>query len=269
MPYLHVPPIQLGPLTIHIFGITSVLAIILGIKTMRFRAAELNLDISVIERFVPWLFAGVIIGAHMVSVFLYYPENLIHNPIVLLKLWDGISSFGGIIGGLIAIFLFFRRLGIKIKHYKQALLLGALVSLMFGRLGCAIVHDHPGKITNSPIAVKGWPTEDTPERSLGFYTDGPKRYDLGLYEFLFLIPLSRLLFLLRRFSPFENFHIALVLLLYTPIRFLLDFLRINEKHYFGLTPGQYFSILFFIIALCLLFHGLWSLFARPQTQIPT
>ncbi|MBN2591691.1 MAG: prolipoprotein diacylglyceryl transferase [Sedimentisphaerales bacterium] len=269
MPYLNVPPIQFGPITIQIFGMTSVLAIILGIKTMRYRAAELNLDISIIDRFVPWLFAGVIIGAHLVSVILYYPDKLLHNPVVLLKFWDGISSYGGIIGGLIAIFLFFRKLGIKIKHYKQVLLLGALVGLLFGRLGCAVVHDHPGKITTSPIAVQGWPTENTPERSFGFYTDGPRRHDLGLYEFLFLIPLTGLMFLLRRFCPFENFHIVLVLLLYTPVRFLLDFLREYEKHYYGLTPGQYFSILFFIIAIYLLFHGLWNLFARPKPQIPT
>ena len=72
MPYINVPPIQLGPIPIQIFGIITVLAIVLGAKTMRFRAAELNLDISVVDRFVPWLFAGVIIGAHLVSIILYY-----------------------------------------------------------------------------------------------------------------------------------------------------------------------------------------------------
>jgi phosphatidylglycerol---prolipoprotein diacylglyceryl transferase len=251
MPYLHVPPIELGPVTIHAFGIITVFAILLGAKAARHRAGELKLDVRVVDRLVPWLVLGVFVGAHLVSVVFYSPVRIVEDPLILIKLWDGISSFGGIFGGLVVAYLFFRRLKLRMKHYTQALLFGAVVCLLVGRFGCSVAHDHPGKETDSPIAVKGWPTSETPKRSLGFYTDGPRRHDLGLYEFVYLIPVTGLLYAVRRFQSFENFHLALVLFLYTPVRFLLDFLRSGDTLYFGLTPGQYFAIALFLVAIVL------------------
>ncbi len=263
MPYFHVPPIGLGPVTIHVFGIITVMAILLGAKAAKHRAKELGLDVRVVDRLVPWLVLGVFVGAHLVSVVFYNPDRIVEDPLVLVKLWDGISSFGGIFGGLTVVYLFFRRLKLQRKHYTQALLFGAVVCLLVGRFGCSVAHDHPGKATNSPLAVKGWPTADTPKRTLGFYTDGPRRHDLGLYEFLYLIPVTGLLYAARRFRPFENFHLALVLFLYTPIRFLLDFLRYGERLYYGLTPGQYFAIALFMVAIILTIKGLRKIEVRP------
>jgi len=244
----------------------AVLAIVLGVKATRHCAADLGLDIHLVDRLMPRVLLGVIIGAHLISVILYQPDRIIHEPLILVKLWDGISSFGGILGGLIAAYLFFRRLGLRMRHYKQALLFGAVVSLLVGRFGCSIVHDHPGRTTSAPVAVQGWPTTDTPQRSLGLYTDGPRRHDLGLYEFLYLIPLTGALYALRRFRPFEDFHLVFVLLLYTPVRFFLDYLRVYERRYYGLTPGQYLSALFFIVTIYLMFHRLKQLGIRPASE---
>jgi phosphatidylglycerol:prolipoprotein diacylglycerol transferase len=255
MPYLHIPPVRLGPVSIHAFGVIAALAVVLGVKATRHRAGELGLDVQVVDRLMPWLVLAVFVGAHLVSVVCYYPDKIIDDPLILLRLWDGLSSFGGILGGLVVVYLFFRRLGIRKKHYVQALLFGAVVSLLVGRFGCAVTHDHPGKVTTSPLAVKGWPTAQTPERTLGFYTDGPRQHDLGLYEFLFLIPVTGILYALRHARPFEHFHIVLVLLLYTPVRFRLDFLRVAEKLYFGLTPGQYFAVAFFVVGVGLVVWG--------------
>jgi len=269
MPYFHVPPVQLGPVSVHVFGCIAALAVFLGVKACRHRAAELDLDVQVIDRLMPWLFLGVVLGAHFVSVALYMPERILEEPFVLIRLWDGISSFGGILGGLLAAFLFFKWLGINMRYYKQALLFGAVVSLMVGRLGCAVIHDHPGKQTTSPVAIQGWPTTETPHRELGFYTEGLRRHDLGLYEFVVLVPLTGLLYLVRHIRPFENFHMVLVLLLYTPARFMLDFLRVFEKRYYGLTPGQYFSGALFFLAVCLACHGLWQWRTRLSLEVPT
>jgi len=249
-------------LTIHIFGVIAALAVLLGAKATKHCAAGLGLDIGLVDRLMPWVLLGVVVGAHGMSILLYYPDRLLREPLVLLRLWDGISSFGGILGGLVAAYLFFRRLGLRMKHYKQALLFGAVVSLLVGRFGCSIAHDHPGRITKAPVAVQGWPTADTPQRAFGLYSDGTRRHDLGLYEFLYLIPLTGALYALRRFRPFEDFHLVFVLLLYTPVRFALDYLRVGERRYFGLTPGQYLSLLFFILAIYMLFHRLRQLRIR-------
>jgi prolipoprotein diacylglyceryltransferase len=36
------------------------------------------------------------------------------------------------------------------------------------------------------------------------------------------------------------------------VRFFLDFLRIDDARYFGLTPGQYASVLLVVVALLIL-----------------
>lgn len=255
MPYLHVPPVTVGPFTIHAFGAIAAVAVLLGVRATRRRADELGLDVGVVDRLMPWLVAAVFAGAHLVAVVAYYPGRILADPLILLRFWDGLSSFGGILGGLAVVWLFLGRLGVRKKHYVQALLFGAVVGLLVGRFGCAVAHDHPGKATSSPLAVRGWPTAETPPRTLGFYTDGPRRHDLGLYEFLFLLPVAALLYALRRVQPFEHFHAALILLLYMPVRFCLDFLRTAEKVYLGLTPGQHFAAVFFAVGLALALHG--------------
>ncbi len=265
MPYLHVPPVTLGPVTIHAFGVIVALAVILGIQATRSRAVELGLDGSVMDHLMPWLVAAVFAGAHLVSVFAYYLARVVRDPLILLRFWDGLSSFGGILGGLLVAWLFLRGLGALRKYYFHALLFGAVVALLVGRFGCAVAHDHPGELTSSPLAVQGWPTDETPERTLGFYTDGLRRHDLGLYEFVFLIPLTILLYTLRHVRPFEHFHVALVLLLYTPVRFCLDFLRTADTLYLGLTPGQHFCMAFFAVGVGLAVCGRRHDARRPQT----
>ena len=52
----------------------------------------------------------------------------------------------------------------------------------------------------------------------------------------------------------RGFFMALLPLIYAPVRFFLDFLRETPDHggdvrYYGLTPGQYGSILFFLVGI--------------------
>jgi phosphatidylglycerol:prolipoprotein diacylglycerol transferase len=46
--------------------------------------------------------------------------------------------------------------------------------------------------------------------------------------------------------------IGLTCVLYAPVRFLLDFLRVGDRLYFGFTPGQYFSIALLAVGVVLL-----------------
>ena len=114
----------------------------------------------------------------------------LHDPGILLRSNKGIGSFGGLGGGLLAGLVWMRRR--RLDFQTRWLLLDNItyalpVALAFGRLGCALAHDHRG------LASAGWIAVRFPE--------GP-RYDLGLIEFLFLIPLAALfLYLGRRARP--------------------------------------------------------------------
>jgi phosphatidylglycerol:prolipoprotein diacylglycerol transferase len=68
-------------------------------------------------------------------------------------------------------------------------------------------------------------------------------HDLGWYEFLFTLGVICPAFLLLDRKPrAAGFFPLLFLSLYIPVRFVLDFLRIVDVRYAGLTPGQWAAL---------------------------
>ena len=256
LPYFDQPAWHVGPLTIHAFGITVALAVWLGVAIAQRRFARLCLDPLLGQRLGGWMLAGGMLGAHLFSVLLYFPHRLRDDPWLLLRVWEDISSFGGLLGGVAAALLFFatrprveeRRAGLA---YLDAVAFPA--ALAMGRLGCALAHDHPGRVTTFPLAVSlrsdaaldymrnvyGAAGLSLPSAapSMGFH-------DLGLYELLFLALVVVPLFALwnRRERP-AGFYLVAFAALYFPVRFALDVLRVADARYLGLTPAQWVSAL--------------------------
>jgi len=172
---------------------------------------------------------GGFIMAHLVSVIFYFPERIKENPLVLLNFWAGLSSFGGFVGAAITYLYLTRKEEIPRLPYADVVALGLSVGWIFGRLGCTTAHDHPGRHTDFFLAVK--------------YPDGP-RHDLGLYELLFTIVLTVILFRFARKPRPAGHIIGLAAALYAPVRFGLDFVRATDvsrpdARYAGLTPAQW------------------------------
>jgi len=202
----------------------------------RVKAIGLYAPLSAVALF--WIAVGGFIGAHVVEIVAYYPERLLADPLSLLRVWEGISSFGGFIGGTIAFHIYCQRRGIWMLAYLDALWYGFAPGWIVARSGCFVAHDHLGLRSDFVLAVA--------------YADGA-RHNLGLYEMLWAAVISIVLYAIaRRPSPFVGFHTALVLLLYAPARFLLDFLRTGDRRYLALTPAQWLSFLLIGIALYLI-----------------
>lgn len=246
IPYFVVPPLRLGPLTIHSFGILSGAGVWLA-SALLLRGARLRgLDDEPLRKFPSWGLLGGLIGGHLVHLLFYHPEELREGgPIQILKLWDGLSSTGGILGGIIAAALFFYRRRIPFSRYADVFALAVAPGWAVARLGCFSVHDHPGRLTSFALAV-AFP--------------GGARHDLGLYDAVVLFALTALLHAAQR--RLEGRLLALLALGYGLSRFFLDFLRAtdlpySDARYFGLTPAQYGSV-------ALVLYGLVLLSRRPR-----
>jgi phosphatidylglycerol:prolipoprotein diacylglycerol transferase len=206
-----------------------------------------------IARFMPEaVVAGGFIGAHLVHVLLYHPELLAGNPWVLLRFWAGISSIGGFFGGAIGTIVVLKIYKQPLTPYGDRILFGVSIGWVFGRLGCATTHDHPGKLTDFFLGVA--------------FNDGV-RHDLGLYEFIYtLFLLVPLLFYLTHKQWRTGTLMAAVLLTFSPLRFMLDFLRADDRdfidaRYLGLTPAQY-GVLIMLAA------GIYLLYLSKQKKWP-
>ena len=269
IPYFPQPSYHLfGPVTIHAFGAIVALAVIVGWNMAFARARKKGLDTKLFEDLLLYVVLSGFVVAHLYSVLAYFPREAMEDPLLLLKFWEDISSFGGFVGGLLGLWLFFRFKARDVDATTRLRYLDAIAYVFpfawaIGRIACSVAHDHPGTVTTFPLGIR----LESPEaqayiaffyREAGRLAELPPPavlskmafHDLGWYEFLYMAILMVPAFLLldRKPRPPGFFLIAFPLL-YVPVRFLLDFLRIADVRYLGLTPAQYAGIPVFIAAI--------------------
>lgn len=135
------------------------------------------------------------------------------------------SSLGGVFGSLIGVTLYFRFAKVAGEwrtRYLDVLAYAFPFGWTFLRLGCTLVHDHPGRHTSSWLAVQ--------------FPDGP-RYDLGLLEMLLSLAAACTFAVLGR-KPRPPGYFLQWIVVCGPIRIALDLLRENPPRILGLTADQ-------------------------------
>ncbi|MDP6932787.1 MAG: prolipoprotein diacylglyceryl transferase, partial [Myxococcota bacterium] len=164
-----------GDVAIHGFGILVATAFIVGIRAAMNKCERENLDPDIINRLTTWLVVGVFVGGHLGDVLFYRPAEYLQDPIEILKVWKGMSSFGGFIGCTLLTIWFFRKEKVPFFPYGDTLCYGASIAWVFGRLGCFSAHDHPGIETDFYLGVYGiCPGYEG--------SDITACHDMGLYE---------------------------------------------------------------------------------------
>ena len=261
VPYFEQPSLTVGPLTFHAFGVIVAASVLIGLALGRRRFERIGVPPAGAERFGWYVIVGGFLGAHLFALGLYFPEQLRSDPFALLRLWEHLSSFGGILGGLLGVLLYLWRHGRAFTSRTRWMYLDVVafvfaISLLIGRVACTIAHDHPGRITRLPVgislhsesarayitdvyAVAGRASELPPAAALADLAF----HDLGWYELLYLaiVVVPVMMWLDRRPRPPGTF-VAAFAGLYMPVRFALDFLRVGDATYAGLTPAQWVAL---------------------------
>ena len=252
IPYFDGHLFNIGSQPIYMFGVLVALGVIIGDRIVVKEGAKRGLDPQDVKFLNVRIVFGGFIMAHLVSVIFYFPERIRENPLVLIYIWSGLSSFGGFLGAALAFLYYTRKDKIPPLPYADSVALGLVIGWIFGRTGCFTAHDHPGRHTDFFLAVR--------------YPDGP-RHDLGLDELLLTIVIAIVLFVFARRPRVPGRIIGLFALMYAPVRFGLDFLRatdvsLPDQRYAGLTPAQWACI------ACLAV-GVWLMTRKGEPLIPT
>jgi phosphatidylglycerol:prolipoprotein diacylglycerol transferase len=250
----HIPGLP-PAVAIQPFGLLVALGVMLGARVSERRAARLGLKNELISDFIAHVvLIGFVLG-HIFDRITYEPEVILRDPLDLLMPWRSLSSFGGFFGAVAGAYIWKARRKLNITIPLDQVAFGMPVGWLFGRTGCFVVHDHPGRLTDFFLAVNDY--------HYGSLMVGP-RHDLGLYEVLWSAVMIPLFFWLdRKPRPF-GFYTGLIAVLYAPFRFGLDFLREADATYFGLTPGHYSSIVALLLGLAVL----WRAYRHPIDAIP-
>jgi len=275
VPYFPQPEVHLfGPVTAHGFGALVALAVTVGWMMTVARCRRKGLDPELCQDLLLYVVLAGFVAAHLYSVLAYFPRQAIANPLLLLKIWENISSFGGFLGGLLGVWLFFHFQAREVDAATRLRYLDVIAFVfpfawVIGRLACTVAHDHPGTVTSFPLGV----SLGSPEARAyitSFYREAGRLaelpppaelaklafHDLGWYEFLYTLAVMVPAFLALDRKPRPPvFFLVLFPLLYVPARFLLDFLRLGDARYYGLTPGQYAGLAAFLAAALLAVRG--------------
>ncbi len=230
---------ELGPWSIKPFGTLVALGVYLGLVVTMRLARRRGLHPEAMSRFIFWVLVFAFVGGHVLDTLFYHPEQVLRDPLSLVKIWAGLSSYGGFMGACIGVFVFKARFHVKhIMPFTDTMGAAFPLGWVFGRMGCSVVHDHPGLPSHLWFAVK--------------YPDGSGgRFDLGLYEMLFAVLVAICAMVLARKPRPPGFFTGFTMLAYAPTRFALDFMRAipgdakvseADPRYLMLTPAQWAAI---------------------------
>ena len=238
IPYWAPKVYYLGPIPIDPWATLACVAFIVGLEVARARGLRHGQEPrDVVDAVVVIVGSGFVVG-HLVHVLAYNPHLIDEEGwITLLKVWGGLSSYGGFLGAVIGSILYYKVIR-KLPYFTYAdnIMFAFPFAWVFARAGCGVVHDHIGRPSDFFLAVD--------------FPGGP-RHDLGVYESLWTLVIAVTFWLLDKKPRKAGFYFGVWAVMYAPIRFLFDFLRNTDLdgadvRWFGLTPAQYGSIAMFL-----------------------
>ncbi|MEI7760440.1 MAG: prolipoprotein diacylglyceryl transferase [Thermoleophilia bacterium] len=239
--------IELGPFTIHMYGLTLLAAIGIAIWITGTRWVNRGGDWDLIFRCAVWGVGAGIVGArlyHVITSWNQVPDQWWGAFAIWkggLGVWGGIAA-GCFVGGLIA-----RRSGANVWLLADCLAPGLFVAQAVGRIGNWWNQELYGKATGLP-----WGLEiDTAHRSLSAL-DQATYHPTFLYEALWnLLAAALLVYVVeRRFHPRPPGLFALYIAIYSFGRFWIELLRVDPaNHILGLRVNTWVSAIFFVVGI--------------------
>lgn len=233
-----------GPLQLRWYGLLFVGSFFLGLMILQWIYKREGRDPAVLDTLLIYVMVGAVVGARLMHCFAYEPEYYLTHPLEILKVWKGgLASHGGLLGVLIALYVFAKR------YHESYLWLLSRVAIP-GSLTAAFIRF--GNLFNSEIL--GLPS-DKPWAIIFSRVDMIPRHPVQLYEaFAYLFLLLILITLYKKIKPaFVTKILPGIFLTYMFIvRFLLEYTKTRQANYttdLPFTTGQMLSVPFILVGI--------------------
>lgn len=142
----------IGPVTVHGYGLMIAIGILLAYVTAEKRGKSRGMDPDIIWGLTV---CAVVFGLLSAKLLFYITSirEIIANPRILLDFSNGFVVYGGIIGGIIAGYIYCRIKGQKFLKYADIILTSVALAQGFGRIGCFLAGCCYGMETDGPLCV--------------------------------------------------------------------------------------------------------------------
>lgn len=241
--------IALGPIKVHWYGLMYLFGFFSAWLLATWRAKHYNLPWTK-EQISDLIFygaLGVIIGGRLGYMLFYNTYQLLTQPWLIFKLWEGGMSFhGGVIGVAVAMYLYSRKLKRPFLQVTDFLAPLVPLGLAGGRGGNFINGELWGRVSDVPWAM------------IFPHSDGQPRHPSQLYE-LGLEGILLFIFLWWYASKPRpvGYVSAMFLIGYALCRLIAECFREPDFQlgfiaFDSLTMGQLLSLPMLLVGLCLL-----------------
>jgi len=234
------------------YGFMLALSFLLGTGLAVWRARRNDLDPHAILDLAILIIIGVGVGSRLYYVFLHLEEfrgNLLNafNPFLEGGAGGGLVMYGGLLGGLLAGFLYLRLKRLSFARYADAFAPSIALGVFLTRIGCFLHGCCFGKPWDGPLAVSFPPA--SPAGHFQEQIQAAGLHPSQLYESLGgLVILVVLLALGRRWKRWEGLQFYMVILMYAVLRFGVELTRHFEpgERLGPLTHNQVVCIVLFV-----------------------
>jgi prolipoprotein diacylglyceryl transferase len=239
--------LDIGPLSLHVYGLVLALGIVLAVKVTMVRWGRRGGNPNeILDGALVVVLAGVI-GARVYHVITDYQRFDDGDWLDAFKIWKGgLSIWGAVLGGAVGVVVVTRRKHTSALAVSDCVVPGIFFAQALGRWGNWFNQELFGRPTDLP-----WALEIDPEHRPDGYRAQETFHPTFLYESVYcLLGGVALLWIDRRFDLRRGQLTALYVSIYTFGRFFFENLRIDDAHeILGLRVNAWVSLVLFVFGV--------------------
>lgn len=214
---------------IHSYGMMLALSFLIGIWISTSIAKKRNLNPEIISDLGLWVIIAAIAGARLYYVILHFEEfqndltsifNPFQNGMVGI---GGLVMLGGLLGAIAAGIIYFKLKKASFLPYADAIAPSVGLGIFFTRIGCFLNGCCYGAPATGCCSMHFPPISPAGHYQAQMHASG--LYPSQLYESIGGLVMAGILFLLLRKKIFTGFQFYLMGLMYSVLRFFVDYSR--------------------------------------------
>lgn len=246
--------LELGPFSLRWYAVCIVTGLVLAVYLAMKEAPRKQIKPDDVLDFILFAFPLSILGARIYYVIFqwdYYRQNLAEIPAI----WNGgIAIYGGLLTGLLCVYLFTRQRFINTLDFLDLAIPGVMIAQSMGRWGNFFNQEAYGRAVKQLNYLPDFIRQQ-------MYIEGSYRVPTFLYESLWnLLGFGLIVFVRRQKGLLKRGEITFFYLIwYGCGRFVIEGMRTDSLMWQGIRVSQWVSVLLVVIGFVLLSYRRWRL----------